>query len=152
LLLVATFMLFRPNFFMDMLYPPYEDKPAKEVFAIAKSLPQGDRIVLVIEGTNVEGEVVKKTVAVQLGKPGDGRRRLTEAGLTLQALGDEARITGVKFGSRAKKSGFEQGWKVSAVKVRTDRPSEHWVYIPALALAAFVWFLQRARLQRPTMV
>jgi len=77
---------------------------------------------------------------------------LTEAGLTLQALGDEARITGVKFGSRAKKSGFEQGWKVSAIKVRTDRPSEHWVYIPALALAAFVWFLQRARLQRPTMV
>jgi hypothetical protein len=151
LLLVATFMLFRPNFFMDMLYPPYEDKPAKEVFAIAKSLPEGDRIVWVIEGTSVEGEDVKKTVAVQLGKPGEGRQRLIEAGLTLQALGDEARITGVKFGSRAKKSGFEQGWKVSAIKVPTDRPSEHWVYIPGLALAAFVWFLQRARLRRPAM-
>jgi len=151
LLLVATFMLFRPNFFMDMLYPPYADKPAKEVFAIARSLPEGDRIVLVIEGTNVEGEVVKKTVAVQLGKPGDGRRRLAEAGLTLQALGDEASITGVKFGSRAKKSGFEQGWKISAIKVPTDRPSEHWIYIPALALAAFVWFLQRARMRAPAM-
>ena len=45
----------------------------------------------------------------------------------------------------AKKSGFEQGWKVSAIKVPTDRPSKHWIHIPALALLAFVWFLQRAR-------
>jgi hypothetical protein len=147
LLLAATFMLFRPNFFMDMLYPPYEDRPAKEIFAIAKSLPAGDRVVLVIEGTNVEGADVKKTVAVQLGKPGEGRQRLTEAGLTLLGLGEEVRIAVVKFGSRAKKSGFEQGWKVSAIKVPTDRPSAHWVYIPALVLAAFVWFLQRARLR-----
>ena len=151
LLLASTFMLFRPNFFMDMLYPPYEDKPAKEVFAITKSLPEGDRIVLVIEGTNVEGGDVRKTVAVQLGKPGEARQRLAEAGLALQALGDEVRIVGVKFGSRAKKSGFEQGWKMSAIKVPTDRPSQHWVYIPALALAAFVWFLQRARMRRPKM-
>ncbi|HEX7220826.1 MAG TPA: DUF3394 domain-containing protein, partial [Burkholderiales bacterium] len=48
-----------------------------------------------------------------------------------------------------KKSGFEQGFKVAAVKVPSDRPSEHWVYIPALALIALVWFLQRAR-ERPT--
>jgi len=29
--------------------------------------------------------------------------------------------------------------------VPTDRPSEHWVYIPSLALIAFVYFLQRRR-------
>jgi len=34
------------------------------------------------------------------------------------------------------------------VKVPTERPSEHWVYIPALALVAFIWFLQRARTRR----
>jgi hypothetical protein len=56
-------------------------------------------------------------------------------------------VTAVKFGSRAKKSGFEPGFKVGAIKVPTDRPSEHWVYIPALALVAFVYFLQRARLR-----
>jgi TRAP transporter 4TM/12TM fusion protein len=145
LLLAATFMLFRPNFFMDMLNPPYEDRPAREIFGIAKSLAERDRIVLVVAGTNVEGEDVKKVVAVQLGKLGDGRQRLAEAGLTLQAFGEEVRIATVKFGSRAKKSGLDQGWKVSAVKVPTDRPSEHWVYLPALALAAFVWFLQRSR-------
>jgi TRAP transporter 4TM/12TM fusion protein len=147
LLLLATFMLFRPNFFVDMLYAPYEDRPGKEIFTIANSLPDRDRIVLVMTGINVEGEDVKRTVAVQLGKPGDGRQRLAEAGLTFQVFGDEVRLAAVRFGSRAKKSGFEQGWKVSAIKVPTDRPSPHWVYIPALALAALVWFLQRSRVR-----
>ena len=148
LLLAATFALFRPDFFMDRLYAPYTEVPAKEVFKVAGELVPDDRLVLVILGTNIEGEDVRKTVAVQLGAPGDGRKRLAEAGLTISALGPEVRVSAVKFGSRAKKSGFEQGFKVAAVKVPTDRPSEHWVYIPALALVAFVWFLQRRRFFR----
>jgi TRAP transporter 4TM/12TM fusion protein len=145
LLLAGTFALFRPDFFMDRLYAPYTEVPAKEVFKVAGELVPDDRLVLVILGTNIEGEDIRKTVAVQLGAPGDGRKRLAEAGLTISALGPEVRVSAVKFGSRAKKSGFEQGFKVAAVKVPTDRPSEHWVYIPALALVAFVWFLQRRR-------
>jgi TRAP transporter 4TM/12TM fusion protein len=148
LLLVATFALFRPNFFMDYIADPYRDVPAKEVYAVAKSLGEDDRLILVIEGTNIEGDDVKKTVAVQLTKPGEGRERLSEAGLTLTVLGDQVQISNVKFGSRAKKSGFEQGWKVGAVKVPTDRPSEHWVYIPGLALLAFLYFEQRRRMLR----
>jgi hypothetical protein len=148
LLLVATFALFRPDFFMNYIADPYKDAPAKDVYAVAKALGEDDRIVMVIEGTNVEGDDIKKTVAVQLTKPGEGRDRLTEAGLTLTALGDNVQISNVKFGSRAKKSGFEQGWKVSSLKVPTERVSEYWVYIPALALLALVFFLQRARMRR----
>jgi hypothetical protein len=147
LLLAATFALFRPDFFMNKLYEPYAEVPAKEIFQVAKDLGENDRLVLVIEGTNVEGEDVRKTVAVQLTKPGEGRVRVAESGLSVSVAGDEVRITGVKFGSRAKKSGFEQGFKVGAIKVPTDRPSEHWVYIPALALVAFIYFLQRARIR-----
>jgi len=135
-LLVATFALFRPDYFMDKMYAPYAEVPAKEIFRVASELPEDDRLVLVIEGTNIEGEDIKKTVAVQLGKPDEGRKRLAEAGLTISALGPEVRVSAVKFGSRAKKSGFEQGFKVAAVKVPSERPSEHWVYIPALALVA----------------
>ena len=97
-----------------------------------------------------EGDDVKKTVAVQLaGPPGEGRKRLAEAGLTVSAFGPKVTVSAVRFGSRARKSGFEQGFQVSAVKVPTDRPSEHWVYIPALALVAFIWFLQGARTRGP---
>ncbi|MCW5593295.1 MAG: TRAP transporter permease [Burkholderiales bacterium] len=145
ILLLATIMLFRPNFFMDQMYEPWNPRPAKELYQVAKDLPEDSRIVLVIEGTNVEGEDVRKTVSARLGKPGEGRARLAEAGVTFSMLGDETRIATVKFGSRAKRGGFEQGWQVKEVKVRSDAPSEHWVFIPAFALIAFVWVLQRRR-------
>jgi len=148
LLLIATFALFRPDFFMNYIADPYKDAPAKDVYSVAKALGEDDRIVMVIEGTNVEGDDVKKTVAVQLTKPGEGRERLAEAGLTMTVLGDNVQVSNVKFGSRAKKSGFEPGWKVSSLKVPTERVSEHWVYIPALALVALIFFLQRARMRR----
>jgi TRAP transporter 4TM/12TM fusion protein len=145
LLLAGCFALFRPDFFMDRLYAPYTEVPAKEIFKVAGQLPEDERLVLVIEGTNVEGDEVRKTVAVQLGKPGEGRKRLAEAGLTISAVGPEVRVSAVKFGSRAKKSGFDQGFKVAAIKVPSERPSEHWIYIPALALVALIWFLQGVR-------
>ena len=148
LLLAATFALFRPDYFMDKLHAPYTEVPAGEIFQVAQRLAEDDRLVLVIEGTSIEGEDVRKTVAVQLGAPSEGRKRLAEAGLSVSAFGGQVQVTAVRFGSRAKKSGFEQGFKVAAVKVPTERPSEHWVYIPALALAALVWFLQRARRKR----
>ena len=148
LLLAGTFALFRPDYFMDKLYAPYTEVPAKEIFRVAGDLAEKERLVLVIKGTNLEGEEVRKTVAVQLAEAGDGRKRLAASGLTISAFGDDVRVAAVRFGSRAKKSGFEQGFEVAAVKVATDRPSQHWVYIPALALIAFVYFLQRSRTRR----
>jgi TRAP transporter 4TM/12TM fusion protein len=146
-LLAATFMLFRPNYLMDYLYEPYREVRAQELLRIAEETPPERSLVMVIEGTNVEGEQIRKTVGLPLGKAGSGRERLGEAGLTLQARGDEVRILGVKFGSRAKRAGIEQGWQVAALKVATDRPSPHWIYVPGLALIALVWFVQRRRLR-----
>ena len=88
----------------------------------ASDLPDGGRLVLAIKGTTIEGDDVTKTVAVRLGPAGDdGRKRLAEAGLTLAALGDAVQISGVKFGSRAKKSGFEQGWDIARIEVPSGR-------------------------------
>ena len=145
LLLLATFMLFRPNFFMDRIHPPWQDVPTAEIVRVVDSLPENDRLVLVIEGTTIEGDALQKTVGVQLGKTGDARQRLAEAGLTLTVAGSDVRITGVKFGTRAKRAGFEQGWKIASVKTPTDAPSEHWFYLPALLLVVIVWLLQGRR-------
>jgi TRAP-type uncharacterized transport system fused permease subunit len=147
LLLLAVIMLFRPNAFMDRLYAPWEDRAPSQLYAVAKHLPEDQPLVLVIEGTTVEGEDVVKTVSVQLTQPGEGRARLADAGVTFSALGEEVRVGTVKFGSRAKRGGIEQGWKVKAVKVRTEAPSEHWVFIPAYLLLAFVFFNQRRRMR-----
>jgi hypothetical protein len=103
---------------------------------------------MVIKGTTIEGDDVRKTVAVNLGAAqSDARKRLADAGLTLAPLGDNVQIGAVKFGSRAKKAGIDQGFDIEAVQVKTDRPSAHWFYLPALVLLAFVWWTQGRRMR-----
>jgi TRAP transporter 4TM/12TM fusion protein len=147
LLAIAVVLLFRPDALMDRLSPPTQDAPASRVYDVAKNAATDETLVMVIKGTTIEGDEVQKTVALQLGDQGpDGRKRLADGGLQLSALGDQVQVSTVKFGSRAQKSGFEQGWSVAALKVPTDRPSAHWFYLPALLLIAFVWWNQGRRL------
>ena len=158
LLGIAVFTLFRPDFFMDLLYDEYRSEPPANLFEIAGRLPGDERLVMLIAGTRLEGDAVRKTVAAQLGDQGPapadtaaaialGRKRIAEAGLSISVLGDVAQVTGVRFGSRARKSGFEQGFEVVAVQVPTDRPTPHWFYVPAFLLIAIVWVSQGRRLR-----
>jgi len=147
-LALAVVLLFRPDFFMDRIAPEYRDVPAAQLFDVAQSVPGNDRVVMVIKGSTIEGDDVVKTVAAQLGDAGaDGRKRLADAGLTVVPLGGQVQIAQVKFGSRAQKAGFEQGWEIATVKVPTDRANPHWFYLPALLLAALVWWAQGRRLK-----
>jgi hypothetical protein len=151
LLLVAVVLLFRPDFFMDQVAPEYQRVPAAQVFDVAGKVGADDRVVMVIQGSTIEGRDITKTVALQLGEVGsDGRKRLMDAGLQLVPLGDAVQIGQVKFGTRAAKSGFEQGWDVTAVQVPTDRPTPHWFYLPALLLISFVWWNQGRRMAKGT--
>jgi TRAP transporter 4TM/12TM fusion protein len=152
-LLLVTFMLFRPDWFMDHFAPRHESRPASEMQAIAGALPDNGRLTVVLRGINLEGDELTKTVAVALPEltdnPGGqdaGRKRLAEAGLTLMSLGDQTQIGGVRFGSRAQRAGWEQGWDVLEVKVpNPQRWSDFWVYVPALLLLAGMWARQGRR-------
>jgi TRAP transporter 4TM/12TM fusion protein len=147
LLAVAVILLFRPDFFMDRIAPEFKDLPPAQVFDVAKAAP--DRVVMVIKGQTIEGDDKVKTVALTLGDGSDGRKRLADAGLTLVALGGQVQIAQAKFGSRAAKSGFEQGWEVQTLKVPTERANPHWFYLPALLLIGLVWWNQGRRLTAP---
>src|SRR5690606_27403787 len=157
-LLLVTFMLFRPDWFMNHISDKYEDRPAADIVSIAADMPDGGRLVAVLHGMNIEGDELTKTVAVALpALPEDdtstgaaaGRKRLAEAGLMVTALGDQVQIGAVQFGSRARRAGWEQGWDVVSVKTpNPQRPSEFWVYVPALLLLAMVWAMQGRREKR----
>jgi TRAP transporter 4TM/12TM fusion protein len=153
LLAMAVALLFRPDYFMDQFAAEYREVPARQVFDVAKAAPEDGSLVMVIKGLTLEGEDKAKTVAVQLGAAGqDGRKRLSDAGLQLMPLGDQIQIGAVKFGSRARRAGVEQGWDVQSLKVPTDRPTAHWFYLPALLLIGLVWFTQGLRMRsRPAL-
>jgi hypothetical protein len=145
LLLVACFALFRPSFFMDQLYAPFAPAPAKQMFEVAEMLPEGARLTFVIEGTNIEGENVTKTVSLPMGKPAPGRERIRANGVTMTALGDRVQIGQIQFGSYAKRTGLETGFTVKHLLLPSDRPSPYLVFIPALLLVGGIAMLQWRR-------
>ena len=148
LLLIATFLFFRPDWVVDRFYPKYESVPAKEIYAIAGKLGAHDWLAVTIAGESIEGKSIRKTVALPLGEGADGRERLRAGGVTLAALGEDLTVSNVKFGSRARKLGVEQGFRIVEVKVLNPaRPSPFWVFLPAALLVGLIWFLQRSRIR-----
>ncbi|MDB5752493.1 MAG: transporter, fusion protein [Ramlibacter sp.] len=149
LLLLATFLLFRPDWVLDRFHPKYVSAPAADIYKVADGLREDEWLVVGIAGETLEGKAQTKTVAIPMGKGADGREKLRDAGVTLAQLGAQLEVAQVKFGSRARKLGLEQGYKVVELRLPNPaRPSAHWVFIPGLALAAAVWWLQGWRQRR----
>jgi TRAP transporter 4TM/12TM fusion protein len=144
-LLLVTFTLFRPGFWWDMAFPPYEEAPATELMRYAETAPRNANKRIWIEGQTLEGRDVRKGVLLPLGEPGTARERLAQAGLRVVPMGEELQITMVQFGSQAQKLGLEQGWRITAIEMPADRPAKEWMFVPALALLGLVVWLQRRR-------
>jgi len=150
LLLLTSFLFFRPDFVIDRFAPKYVDAPVSRLFEVADTLDEDEWLILKIAGENVEGREITKTVALPMGKGATGREKIRAGGVTLVALGADMQVADVKFGSRARKLGIEQGYKVVGILLpNPDRPSDYWVFIPAGLLVALIWFMQGLRIRRP---
>jgi hypothetical protein len=139
-LFLICFALFRPDWFINQVYPSTVEVPASQLNTVVAEAPNNRRINLVVEGQNIEGEDVRKTVSLDLGatKP-TPQERLRAAGLTVAGLGDQVMISNVAFGSYAKRVGLEPGYRIMGiVQPAPGRPSSMWVYIPALAVAGLI--------------
>jgi Domain of unknown function (DUF3394) len=92
---------------------------------------------------------VQKTVAIPMGEGATGKERIKAGGVTLVELGGQLEVANVKFGSRAKKLGVEQGYKIDSLELPNPaRPADYWAFIPALFLLAVVWVSQGRRLKK----
>ena len=149
MLLLATFLFFRPDWVINQFSPKYVKAPAADIYKVADGLRADEWLVVGIAGETLNGEVQTKTVALPMGEGATGRERLRDGGVTLSQLGPDLEVAAVKFGSRAKKLGVEQGYKLVELKLPNPaRPSTHWVFIPAALLGWLVWWLQGLRLRR----
>lgn len=149
MLLLATFLFFRPDWVINQFSPKYVKAPAVDIYKVADGLRADEWLVVGIAGETLNGEVQTKTVALPMGEGATGRERLRDGGVTLSQLGPDLEVAAVKFGSRAKKLGVEQGYKLVELKLPNPaRPSTHWVFIPAALLGWLVWWLQGLRLRR----
>jgi Domain of unknown function (DUF3394) len=134
---------------IDRFAPKYVSAPAADIYKVAATLTEDEWLIVGIAGSDLDGKPITKTVSIPMGKGADGRAKLRDAGVTLSQLGSDIEVAAVKFGSRAKKLGLEQGYKLAELKLPNPlRPSQHWVLFPALLLALAVWWAQGRRMGR----
>jgi TRAP transporter 4TM/12TM fusion protein len=151
MLLLATFLFFRPDWVISRFSPKYVSAPASDIYKVADTLVEDEWLVVGIAGETLDGKPQVKTVAIPMGKGNTGRERLRDAGVTLSQLGSDIEVAQVKFGSQARKLGMEQGYKIVELKLpNPGQPSQQWVFIPAAAVALVVWWMQGLRLRRRT--
>lgn len=146
LLLVATFTLLRPDFWLNLAWEKYQLVPATQIVELAAKARPDSSLRVRIEGISLEGDDVKKTVLLPLGNEGDGMQRIKKSGLMISSGPSGVDVMAVTLKGPAQKAGFEQGFQITGIEVLTDRPAKEWLYLPALLLVLAIAGLQKRRL------
>ncbi len=152
-LLLIAFTLFRPGFWLDYVQPPYDEKTGIEAVELAASQPDNGLMRLVIEGPDFDDaeKTVKTTLMANLGAPGDGTKRMEQAGLLVVPEGDVAKLeeplAGTPFFTRMQMFDFygDKPVQILRAEMPADRTPKEVFYIPAVLLLGLVFWVQRRR-------
>jgi hypothetical protein len=146
LLVLIAFTLFRPGYWMDQLYPPFEELPPKQLHAVVNAMQAGDFLQLKFEGLSMEGDELVKSVSLRLNEALDGAEaRLESMGLMLTEDENGWIVDLVLFDSAAQKSGIDFGWNIVGIQQAADRPPKELMFIPAILLLLVIGWLQKRR-------
>jgi len=149
LLILVAFTLFRPGFWLDQIIEPFEVYQANQLFTYIDEHEDLDFIRMSVEGENIDGRWVEKTVIMPLSLEGDAETRLINgAGLELRDEDNRILIDNLMFGQFAEQQGLDFDWEVTQFQVEANRPSKEWFFIPALLMALLIAFAQKKRARR----
>ena len=156
-LLLVTFMLLRPGFFLDMVQPPYERVEPTQLFEVMESEPANAQVRLVIRGPDFDDpdKMVERTMAFDLGPAGEtGEARFERAmgmNVTIEdgrAILEEPFDMNSLAGRTLSNLDFydpDRPVEIVAVEVAAEQMPREVFYLPALLLFGLVVFLQRRR-------
>ncbi|MCB1870226.1 MAG: TRAP transporter permease, partial [Gammaproteobacteria bacterium] len=145
LLLLVSFTLFRPGYWIDQLYPPLKLVEGASVLEIAEGMPDGGSIRLMFEGESLEGNQVATSVELPLGPKASGSERLESAGLELREQEGRILVDNVIWNSPAQLAKIDFDWEIKAIELPLEQPAKYWMYLPALLLLGVIVMLQRRR-------
>jgi TRAP transporter 4TM/12TM fusion protein len=144
LLLLICFTLFRPNFWMDRVAPPFRDVPASQMMSVVDEIKGAGTLRLRVATQDMSGDDTVKTLRLNLGGTGDARTRVGHAGI-LVSPGEKPTITSVRPGSEAARMKIRPGDTIETLIVPNDRPNPFLFAIPALVLLVGLALVQRHR-------
>ncbi|NQY94404.1 MAG: TRAP transporter permease, partial [Campylobacteraceae bacterium] len=125
LLLLITFMMFRPGYIWDKVQAPYDNLPGSQIFKIADKMETGDRIEFVVSGETLEGVERKFTFGLPLADGKTGKEKIDGTGLMLDNMFGPMEVAMVIPGSNKqveaiKTAGVDSGWIIESVRVERD--------------------------------
>ncbi|MCJ8169391.1 TRAP transporter permease [Atopomonas sediminilitoris] len=145
LLLLIAFSLFRPGFWMDIIHPPYEDRPASELVQVLDELEPKDVLRLRIRGEDAVGDKRDFSVLLPVPAGASGAERMETLGITLYEQNGKFLIDSVGFASPAKTAGLDFDQEILMVKSPSDRWAKELIWLPTLGLLVLVVMLQWRR-------
>ncbi|WP_112323822.1 TRAP transporter permease [Oceanibium sediminis] len=150
-LLIVTFMLFRPGFFLDKIEEPYNTQVGPAALTAISEAPAGAPLRLTISGPDFDtGEIADTTIQISPELDGDAMARLDPYGLTIMEEGDslllEEPFPGTPYFEQIGNNYDFYGdtpVTVSQVQLENDRLPKEIFFLPALLLmfgiAALQW-------------
>ncbi len=153
-LVLIAFMLFRPDFVMDRIQPPFQQVEPSAFTEALGNAAEGDEIRLVVSGPDFDTGDNKETTLVLSVGAGSGEERLANFGLLLLPEDGVVKMDEPSFGSAFSDSlsSFDfygdDPVQIASVQAPSNQMAKEWVFIPALIFLAFIAFLQRARISR----
>lgn len=144
-LILIAFTLFRPGFWMDYVYPPYEERGGAGLVQALEEAAVGDKMRIIVDGVDDVGEPVTLTMVLTVGDEETGQERLEGYGLEVLEQDGNYIVDGTTFDSQAEKAGFDFDQVITSVGAPVDRPAKQLFFIPALLLLGLIVMLQRRR-------
>ncbi|WP_417227830.1 TRAP transporter permease [Amphritea sp.] len=144
-LMLVAFSLFRPGFWMDQIIPPHKQIAPTELIQAANSMVAGTELRLWVQGEDDVGDNRLFMASMALSNGTDGAARIESSGLALLTNNGKTVVDYVGFDSPAEKAGLVFDQVITSVDIPQVQPAKEWIYIPALALFALIFLLQRRR-------
>jgi len=155
-LLLAAFILFRPDYLLNQVSDPYEITSGPAAIGALSELPEGSSPRFIIEGPDFDSGIVKEvTIKPDALAAGDGTAKLSELGLTVLeedgVLKLEEPFPGTPYGDLGTNLDFyaDDPVTLKQVQVAAERMPKEIFYLLALALLAGIVLLQRRRMTQP---
>ncbi len=154
-LIFVAFALFRPDYFMDRVAPPFSSVEPSAFVETMGQTPPGTEVRLVVSGPDFDTlAMTDTTVVVAVGNEEGGEARVDAMGLMLFEEDGLVKLEEPLFGSPVadKLGNFDyygdEAVRLTSVSLPSSQPPKQLIYIPALILLGLIAFLQRGRAAR----
>lgn len=151
LLIFAAFALFRPDFFMDRVMPPFAQVPPAQLVQALDEAEPGAELRITVEGPDFDTSEIKSTTMIVTADGTGGQQAVDAYGLLLLEEDGAVKLEEPMFGTPAAPNleSFDfyadEPVQIVAIQAPASQLPKELIFIPALLLVALIAFLQRGR-------